>query len=246
MNISLKVVLIVSDAANLRWKREFDCLVKIGGGLYLIYDFFRDVTYIGHCLVLAILIGNLAVFFAGGRHRLSTAWLLCAVMLLCNEYLIWTGRTRFQRLRAILMLLFMKFISLAGYLDRESKEGKAGFLHCLTYVLHPQCLPLGGWNPVNFNPVNTNQFTIVQNFLKYFKPFALSLLFLLASNCAVSYLMSLIEHLLLPFIYFNSPPVVYSAAKGLLNAYFVALQFRCSHYFISYTMQYTHYLWDYK
>ena len=247
MNLILKVVLIANDALNLRWKRQVDGLAKITGGLYLIYDFFRDATYIGNLLVLGILVGTLLVYLTG-RRRWSAGhtWLLCLAMLATNEYLVWTGHTRFRRLRAILMLLFMKFISLTTYLDRESKEQKAGFLDCLTYVLHPQCLPLGGWNPVNFSPLHSGQFTIVRNFLAYFQPFVLSLLFLLASNCAVSYLMSLIEYSLLPFIYFNMPPLVYSASKGLLNAYFVALQFRCSHYFISYTMQYTHYLWDYK
>ena len=247
VNLTLKVILIVNDALNPRYRRQVDGLVKIAGGLYLIYDFFRDATYIGHFLVAGILAGTLLTFLTG-RYRLSTGygWLLCLAMLLVNEYLVWTGHTRFRRLRAIIMLLFMKFISLASYLTLESKEMKTDLLDCLTYVLHPQCLPLGGWNPVNFRPVNSSQFTIVRNFLNYVQPFVLSLFFLLASNCAVSYLMSLIEYALLPFIYFHSPPIVYSAVKGLLNAYFVALQFRCSHYFISYTMQYTHYLWDYK
>lgn len=246
VNISLKVILIVNDSLNLKWKSHFDCLIKLSGGLYLIYDFFRDAIYIGHLLIIGILIGTLLTFQTA-RHRYSSnyVWSFCLFILLSNECLILLSDKRFRRLRAIVMLLFMKFISLINHLEElESKEKRTSFLDCLTYVLHPQSLPLGGWNSVS--STGTKQITIIQNFLNYFQPIVLSLLFLLCSNCIISYLMSLIETSILPFIYFNSPSTFYFAFKGLLNAYFVALQFRCSHYFISYTMQYVHYLWDYE
>ena len=245
VNISLKVILIVNDALSLRIRKEIECSIKILGGLYLIYDFFRDTILIGNYLVLAILFGTLLTFLTDKYHSRSTAkcvWIFCLFVLFSNELLILNGHLRFRRLRAIVMLLFMKFISLFNFLQRD-KEKKISFLDCLTYILHPQCLPLGGWNPIY---LPNHHFNLISNFWNYLKPFLLSLFFLLCSNCLISYLMSLIENLLLPFIFFNAPSSFYFAFKGLLNAYFVALQFRCSHYFISYTMQYIHYLWDFK
>lgn len=247
VNISLKVILIVNDALDLKWKNQIESLIKALGGLYLIYDFFRDATYIGNLLSLAVFVGTFLTYLTG-RHRLSSnyVWLFTLFLLLNNELLILFSDRRFRRLRAIMMLLLMKFISLINHIEQlESKEKSTSFLDCLSYILHPQSLPLGGWNPVIRLGV-VKQSNIIQNFLNYFRPFALSLFFLLSSNCIISYLMSLIEHSVLPLIYFNSPTTFYFAFKGLLNAYFVALQFRCSHYFISYTMQYIHYLWHHE
>lgn len=246
VNFSLKAILIVNDAFNSKWKSQFDCLIKLLGGIYLIYDFFKDTAHIGNLIVFGILMGTLLIYLSN-KFKISSVfiWTFCLLMIAGNELTIFLIDKRFRRLRAIVMLLFMKFISLINQLEQlESKDKKISFLECLTYILHPQSLPLGGWN--SFYPNSSKQITIVRNFMKYFQPFVLSLFFLLSSNCLISYLMSLIENSILPIIYFNTPSTFYFAIKGLLNAYFVALQFRCSHYFISYTMQYIHYLWDHE
>lgn len=273
VNLTLKCLLLINRAFDQRFSHLFEQMLLITGGLFTICYYFREYSEWLSITITLILVGYLIAYLM--QRRIShLLWIHSSLLIVINELAVFYVNSGFTRFRPLAMMLFMKSVSLRQrFLSDTKAQLPLSFNRCmqhLGYLLHPQCLPLGGWNPIPLdekdsdtkkceskksNALNRNQlneliteqtFTIDQTLSIFLIPIIKGIIFLVGSNCIIHVAMRMLEAHILPFLYYSTTPTLFAVIKGFLNAYCVALQFRCSHYFISFTMQVLHAMWDYK
>lgn len=183
-----------------------------------------------HSVIASVLATNIST------HK-SRIWILCLTVLVVNEL----SSFRYQeqtRIRTHLMLFTMKLVSWSDQCE-EKKMDRRGFLSCLSYVLHPASVVLGSWHPMIANGrLGSGRYFKSLVYLSY------AILFLLSSNCFIQFL---VTEFVEPHISFNLyeliPEAAATALHQLLISYFVALQFRTSHYFICFLTEASFCFW---
>lgn len=257
------------DGRGVKFREHF--LVVVGSVMILMY-YFREQLLQASTGMFLVAITFIVCFLA--HRRFNHLWWICAAALIgINESYIALHPSAQLRFRPLLMLVFMKQLTIRNKLLKLCKNHPSHldfklFMITFAYLFHPQCVPLGGWNPISTSETNlfdtngtkkqnttnengkesdkVNVQTIFDFFYTYLSPIVKGCLFLIGSNCIVHVIMLLIEAKILPSLYQICGPYLFAIIKGFLNAYFVALQFRFSHYFICFTMQTLHAIWDYK
>lgn len=159
-------------------------------------------------------------------------WIMCLSALLLNEATVYI-HPHHTRIRTHLMLLTMKFVSWS-----PDGQSESGFLSCLAYALHPASLVLGSWHPVIPGTPLRGRYVKSVSCLTY------AMLTLLASNCFIQFLVTEFIEPLISFNLYNFLPENGAVAlHKLLISYFVALQFRSSHYFICFVTEASFSFW---
>ena len=215
-NITLRILLAATR------NRQLAHLTTISIGLASVAWQLRDHL----SLVLILVVHSFAVSLLTSRvtRKQQFVWITCLSALLLNEGVAFV-RPHHVRIRTHLMLLTMKFVSWSS-----EDQSDSGFWSCLSYALHPVSLVLGSWHP----PIRPAR----GRYMKSLTCLTYGMIALLASNCFIQFLVTEFIEPLISFNLYNFlPESVAVALHKLLVSYFVALQFRSSHYFICFVTE---------
>lgn len=222
-------------------------------GVLLLLLHFRNNLELFLLLMAATAMG--IIIFVSNRslnHLNRYIWIYCGALIILNEVASYRYHLNFMRLRQHLMLLLMKLVSICPVgSDKkhddppvESDDGirrKKIYLETTAYVFHPGSVLLGSWHPVF---PKTHQNYTIRN-LKIVSSLAFSFVFQLLSNCLIQWVVvEYIERLIAFNLYYVLPETLAVAIHKVLIAYFVALQFRTSHYFICFLTQSSFLFWN--
>lgn len=196
-------------------------------GLLLLAFHFRESLEV----LLTILI-----YFSGGvflvyfKSSPSVTWTFSVFCLTVNEYLINVRNYgTLIRGRMQLMMMVMKLVSISGSYIPVWKV--------MSYLLHPVSLVQGVWFPISLifdEKKNHKPFIFPCKCLKAISQLTLSLVFLISSNCTIEFVVKSYLEPLIAFNFYNVFPESMATFLHLIFVYyFVALQFRLSHYFMA-------------
>ena len=180
---------------------------------------------------LAFLVASFALtssVVASRCRRMPVIWLLCLLVLLSNEAVVFLASPSLHhsRIRTHLMLITMKQVSWVQLKSEESDSPMdTSFWSCLAYVCHPMSCVLGSWHPASS----------VRKRGRYIKAFVFlnyALICLVASNCLVQFLATQFMEPVVFHLFDFLPEEAVDMLHKLCISYFLALQFRTSHYFI--------------
>ena len=184
------------------------------------------------------------------RFRISP-WIICGVIILANEVYSFR-KLNLMRIRMHLMLLLMKMVSFKDEFDakkhKDPSKSKVGvfneILDLLSYLFHPSSILLNSWHPRKIAPVNLTGHSI-SSLMNVLCSVIISLTFLLLSSCFIHvFIEDYVNGFLGVAIYSLVPTTAASILHKLLLAHCIALQFRCSHYFICYLTEASFKLWQ--
>lgn len=219
-NIALKILL-----ANVRSGLPAHVSTVIVGLASVAWHLRDHVSHLVVVMVHAFAISMLACRVTQKRF----VWIASLSSLLLNEAVIYV-HPHHVRIRTHLMLLTMKFVS-------WSPADGNGIMPCLSYALHPMSLVLGSWHP----PITGHA---SGRYMKSVSCLLCGIVALLASNCMIQFLVTEFVEPLISFkLYTFLPESVAAALHKFLISYFVALQFRSSHYFICFTTEASFSFW---
>jgi hypothetical protein len=279
-NLALKVILLVNQAIRGRSVKLREHLLIVTGSVAILLFYFREQVWEATLGITLVAIAFIVCFVLHSRCN-HLWWMFVGLLIAFNElHIFWMSKIHL-RFRPLLMLVFMKQLTIRQELLKITAVGRLldfeSFAACFAYLFHPQCLPLGGWNPIcqsdaatatSSLQTETDQISEKHNrkrpkvkaeatnevnvqttcdFVNIFLfPIVKGCCFLVGSNCIVHVLMLFIEAHVLPLLFHLIGSTLFAIVKGFLNAYFVALQFRFSHYFICFIMQSLHAIWGSK
>ncbi|XP_053202973.1 protein-serine O-palmitoleoyltransferase porcupine-like [Panonychus citri] len=245
VNLSLKIVLKMVNWMFTSTRKEIVgryCILL--AGLILIFNNFLDNLHLAFLFLLYCVIG---VSLLSLRRSLTnnSLWLFIVVTISLNELTYYFGYGNGIRLRIHLMCSSMKLIALKSVLkviviDKEKSLPNFPFL--ITYLIHPQSLPIGGYFPPNLEKT-IDQYSKIDSLKQTILPFIQSLIFLAFSNCFMLILMSAGEIVIVDILTTILPSALCQLIGKLFIAYCTALQFRTSHYFICHLIQFNHAFW---
>lgn len=220
-------------------------LIIITGIVTLLYHFRLNPH-----LFLFILIAYISTSFifinASIKYpRLSSPWYLCGFTIFLNE--VFALNKGEYRIRMYMMLLLMRMVSYEDHHSGEvskvlskkelKKQGPShlNLLDILTYLFHPSTLLLNVWHPYTRPKLISLESHSIISLLKILGWLLLSLIFLLLSMCLITVLKEdYVDRVVANFLYYNVQSDVAMGLFTLISAYLIALEFRCSHYFICY------------
>lgn len=205
-------------------------VITIGIGAATVFWQLRDHSFLLLILSIHSLVTTiLATTFIA---RKSLIWTICLTVLLLNEITSFRDPVH-TRIRTHLMLLTMKFVSWSDQEVEESRTERRGFVSCLSYIMHPASVVCGSWHPVILPDRRTPG-----RYLKSLVYLSYAVLLLLSSNCFIQFVVTEAVEPLISFkLYDFLPETMATALHQLLISYFVALQFRTSHYFICFVTE---------
>jgi porcupine-like protein len=224
-NVMLRVML------SLLKRRKVSPAVHHGSmtvvGLLLLCFHFRGSLEV---LFSLLLFSILCVILFSFDNRTAVTWTAGLLCLGVNEYAINILNYRtLMRGRMQLMMTIMKLVSVSGSPLSLSK------VTC--YLLHPASVVQGVWFPITLvfdDKKNHRPFTLPGKYFKGLKQMTSSLLFLVSSNCTIEFLVKSYLEPLIAFNFYNFLPESIATFLHLVFVYyFVALQFRFSHYFMA-------------
>ena len=175
-------------------------------------------------------------------------WIYCGSLIIMNEAASFKY-LKLMRLRQHLMLLLMKLVSISSVNLPKKNDGdhwgepRQIFLETLGYLLHPASVLLGSWHPMfpkSHEKSRSGYFKIASSLM-------FSFVFQLLSNCVIQWVVvEYVEKLVLFNLYDILPNSGAMALHKLIISYFVALQFRTSHYFICFLTESTFLFWNHS
>lgn len=253
---------------------NFERLMLALAGLALLYHHFSIsgdvhdrmfVSFVSVCLLIPLVLVPLQAL---AYHRVGVLWVACFMIISANEAFIhWaTVETKYIKLRIILMLVVMKSISYYYEVQQTDLVMRAGpsvsFRWCTlivdfaAYLLHPATLLFGAWHPPKKIPTVFSETKPSSKLVKIFSWVVnllwislLTVLFLLISNCFISfYLNQLLMSWLYSWLHNWVTPsfdLFVTPTLSVLQAYFTTIEFHYSHYFICYAAQIMFLFWDF-
>lgn len=236
------------------------CLIPtIVIGMGLLGYHLRDSFHLFCVFLVVSLLGTACVVFAT-RHPtekspLNDVWKFCGFLIVMNEIAQFRLSPIHIKMRPHLMLLLMKLVSICDDIERRESGRrkddqvpppiKADVLSILSYVYHPGSILLGSWHPgFSYLITGTNWSSSIRTLFQVVANLTFSLVSLSLSNCLIQFVaVNLVEqHFLFP-IYDYLPNDIAVIIHKVTIAYFVALQFRTSHYFIAKLTQASFLFW---
>ena len=178
-------------------------------------------------------------------------WYICGLIILINEIFSF-HKLNFMRIRMHLMLLLMKMVSFEDEVsvkkqkkpDQPKNSNINLLLDLLCNLFHPSSILLNSWHPRKTILVNLSGHSL-RSLLSMIKSLAISLIFLLLSSCFIHvFIEDYVNGFLGIAIYSLIPSTAANILHKLLWAHCIALQFRCSHYFICYLTEASFKLWQ--
>ncbi|KAI1289222.1 Protein-serine O-palmitoleoyltransferase porcupine [Halotydeus destructor] len=227
--IGLVLPLIVANSVlrifvALTTSRSARRVAEIAAGVSLVFYHFREDTNLALTLIVMATIGSTLAM----SSKRFCIWIYCAAIIAINELLISCEYTQFARLRSQVMLLFMKLISSDEIFNLSKKSEEVlkpnTFMELSAYIFHPSSVILGAWHHPFRSYRNLPSIKCLFSLIQFaiFLTFATCLLDVGASVLMNDYLIPVASTYL--------PVACVSLIIHLSTAYFVALQFRLSHY----------------
>ena len=206
-------------------------ILTIAIGFACLVTQLRDEVTLLLIVCIHSVIGSALVVFI---RRKTFVWIYALSVLILNETICFYA-SKHMRIRTHVMLLLMKFVSWKDLSDDVNRFRQ--LVSCLSYASHPASVCLGSWH----HPI-TSQST--GQYSKSLICVVKASLLLVASNCLIQYFVTEYAEPLISFnLYDLIPETVATILHKLLICYFVALQFRCSHYFICYMTEASFLFW---
>lgn len=242
-NLSLKFLLFLIKKASPSKHDKTVAISTVACGMALLFYFLRDHLMLGYMFVLFSVSGSFLSIFTIQKKTNTLIWAYCFSVLIINEVLlIYYPDGDSIKLRPLLMGSVMKLVSVINFFDIKDhiQDFRSLFLSVLSFILHPSSLLLGTWHP-------PFQSSLSFPLLKTFSALFFSLTSLVLSTCVLQfYFIDHVYHWLPNSIRNWLPDGIAIILDKLLDSYFVAVQFRTSHYFICYLTQTTFSLWNHK
>ncbi|XP_015785704.1 protein-serine O-palmitoleoyltransferase porcupine [Tetranychus urticae] len=244
VNLGLKVTLqIVTRLCDKERKEVISRVVILLGGLFLIFHHF-DSIYLS---VLFLIYSVLGISLLNFRKNLvnNSLWIYVFIAIVSNELLYQFGSEKNIRLRIHLMSASMKLLSLRALLKTiviDQDKSVPHFNLLITYLIHPQSLPLGGYFPPNLHLTADHYASfsfLKQSILSFIQAF----IFLALSDCLILMVINSGENLIVDVFTQYLPESVCQMIGKLFVTYCTALQFRLSHYFVCFLIQSAHNFW---
>lgn len=218
--------------------------IFILSGLSLVfYHFGANNLILPVHFILFVMIGLVIVNFLPNNRFL---WIYCLACISLNEMTIKFRNSDHIRLRVFFMSSTMKLLALHAWIkkarDHEKSLDNNIIPRMISYLFHPSGLPFCGYSSPQLRR-SPEDWAKSHSLLKSFSAFCKSIMFLGLSDCVLillnDYLLDGIHSILVQYL----PLEFCNFLDTCLNCYFIALQFRCSHYFVCFLIQSSHQFW---
>ncbi|XP_074601381.1 protein-serine O-palmitoleoyltransferase por [Brevipalpus obovatus] len=225
-------------------KEFFVNAIFILSGLSLVfYHFGANNLILPVHFILFVMIGLVIVNFF---HNNQILWVYCLACISLNEMTIKFLNSDHIRLRVFFMSSTMKLLALHAWIqktrDHEKSFHDSIIPRMISFLFHPSGLPFCGYSPPRLDK-SPEDWAKSQFLLKSLFAFCKSILYLGLSDCVLiflnDYLLDSIHLILIQYF----PLELCHFLDTCLNCYFIALQFRCSHYFVCFLIQSSHQFW---
>lgn len=210
-------------------------------GITILWYHFRENSQLFSLTVMAYFSASVAFI----KLKVSP-WYYCGLIIFFNE-LYTLQEQRGTRIRMHLMILLMKIVSYEDACLKESSSKRVpsktintrsdhhNLLDLLTYLFNPSSILLNSWHvyeKFQSKPLTSHS---IKSLLHIVCSLIKSLTFLIISMCLIPVVIEdYVDRIIATALFSSLPSSVAIALYKLLIAYLMALQFRCSHYFICY------------